>query len=295
MTISAAQVKELRERTGSGMMECKRALVEAQGNIEIAVKLLRQAGLAQADKKAGRIAAEGRITIANSGDGNSAAMVEINSETDFVAQDANFVGFATAVARRVVDSCPADLKILADMPLQDGDDATMNDARHALIAKIGENINVRRFVEFNAGTDVLAWYLHGARIGVLVHMQGGSQQLARDVAMHIAASRPICVRPEDVPEQLVAKEKEIFAAQAEASGKPAAIVEKMVNGRIKKYLREVALLGQPFVRDANITVAKMLQDAGAKVIRFQRFELGEGIEKKTQDFAQEVMAQVQGD
>jgi elongation factor Ts len=292
MEITAALVKELRERTGSGMMECKKALVEANGDIDAAADAMRKAGLAKADKKASRIAAEGLVVIQPSPDGKQAAMVEVNSETDFVSKGDDFKGFATAVAQQVLAGKPKDLESLLEMPLKAGDPASVNTARQSLVAKIGENINVRRFVRYET-QGALGIYLHpGSRIGVLVELQGGDAALAKDIAMHVAANKPVCVASADVPAELVAKEREIFTAQAAESGKPAAIIEKMVEGRIKKFLAEVALLGQPFVKNPDITVEKLLQERSAKVIRFQRFEVGEGIEKKTENFAAEVMAQV---
>ena len=293
MEITAALVKELRERTGSGMMECKRALVEANGDIDAAADAMRKAGLAKADKKASRVAAEGLVVIQPSSDGKQAAMVEINSETDFVSKGDDFKGFATAVAGQVLTGKPKDADALLEMPLKAGDPVSVNTTRQSLVAKLGENIAVRRFVRYET-QGVLGIYLHGSRIGVLVELQGGDAALAKDIAMHVAANKPVCVAGADVPAELVAKEKEIFTAQAAESGKPAAIVEKMVEGRIKKFLAEVALLGQPFVKNPDITVEKLLQEHSAKVIRFQRFEVGEGIEKKTENFAEEVMAQVRG-
>ena len=293
MDITAALVKELRERTGSGMMECKKALVETHGDIDAAADAMRKSGLAKADKKASRVAAEGLVVIQSSADGKQAAMVEINSETDFVSKADDFKGFATAVAQQILSGKPKDLESLLEMPLKAGDPASVNTGRQALVAKIGENIAVRRFVRYET-QGVLGAYLHGSRIGVLVELQGGDVALAKDIAMHVAANKPVCVAGADVPAELVAKEKEIFTAQAAESGKPAAIIEKMVEGRIKKFLAEVALLGQPFVKNPDITVEKLLQERNAKVIRFQRFEVGEGIEKKTENFAAEVMAQVRG-
>jgi elongation factor Ts len=292
MSISATQVKELRERTGSGMMECKKALVDAGGDMEAAVEILRKSGLAKADKKAGRVAAEGLIIIELSDDHKRAAVVEVNCETDFVAKKEEFQGFANKVAQRVLKSGPVTLEGLLEMPLEDGG-ASVDDARKELIAKLGENMNVRRFtlVETN-GT--LGAYLHGTRIGVLVEMKGGNEDLARDIAMHVAASRPVCVSEDEVSAEMIDKEREIFAAQAEQSGKPADIIAKMVEGRIKKFLAEVTLLGQPFVKDPETTVSKLLGKAGATVLSFQRMELGEGIEKKTENFAEEVMAQARG-
>jgi len=293
MAISAAQVKELRQRTGCGMMECKNALVEAGGDMEAAAEALRKSGLAKADKKAGRVAAEGVVVVEVSDDARTAVMVEVNSETDFVAKKDEFQNFAKAVATRVMNDAPADLPALLAMPLADSG-ASIEEARRGLVATIGENINVRRFVRREAGAGSLSSYLHGGRIGVLVEVQGGDPELAKDVAMHIAASRPVCVDESGVPQEMLDKEKEIFAAQAAASGKPADIIEKMVSGRIRKFLAEVTLLGQPFVKDPDQSVGKLLKAAGATVCTFDRMELGEGVEKKTENFADEVMAQVRG-
>ncbi len=293
MAITAALVKELRERTGAGMMECKKALVETDGDIDAAIEHLRKSGQAKADKKAGRTAAEGRVVVAASADGKTAAIVEVNCETDFVAGDDNFTGFAEAVAQRVLGSRPADVAALAELALADGEATTVEEARKSLIAKIGENIGVRRF-SIVEGAERLGVYLHGTRIGVVVSMDGGDDELAKDVAMHVAASRPLCVNESEVPAETLAKEKEIFTAQAAESGKPPEIVEKMVLGRINKYLKEVTLLGQPFIKDPDTTVEKLLAKAGASVKGFVRFEVGEGIEKKADNFVDEVMSQVRG-
>ena len=295
MSIIAAQVKELRERTGSGMMECKKALVDAGGDLDAAAEALRKAGMAKADKKAGRIAAEGLISIEVSDDGGSAAMVEVNCETDFVARKEDFQDFAAAIARRVLSDNPADIDSLLALPLKDGDATSIEDARKALIASIGENITVRRFVRME-GAEMIASYRHGVRIGVLVEVSGGDAALGKDLSMHIAAHdpRPICVSEDQVPEDMVAKERDIFTAQARESGKPENIIEKMIEGRIRKYLGEITLLGQSFVKDPDQTVGKLLDAAGARVVGFERMELGEGIEKKTENFADEVMAQVKG-
>jgi elongation factor Ts len=294
MAITAAQVKELRERTGSGMMECKKALVDAGGDMDAAIEMLRKTGLAKADKKAGRVAAEGLIAIGMSEDGRSATLVEVNCETDFVAKKAEFQEFANAIAQRILAGKPADIEALLAMPLRDGEDSSIELARKSLIASIGENINVRRFDRREATKGILAHYQHGVRIGVLVELQGGDAELARDIAMHIAASKPQCVTEAEVPGDLIEKEREIFAAQAETSGKPANIIEKMVDGRIRKFLAEITLVGQPFVKDPDQTVGQLLKSAGASVIGFARMELGEGIEKKSENFADEVMAQVKG-
>jgi elongation factor Ts len=294
MAITAAQVKELRERTGSGMMECKKALVDAAGDMDAAIEALRKTGLAKADKKAGRVAAEGLIAVGISEDGRSATLVEVNCETDFVARKTEFQDFANAIAHRIIAGKPADIEALLAMPLRDGEETGIELARKSLIASIGENINLRRFVRRDATKGTLAHYQHGVRIGVLVEQQGGDAGLARDIAMHIAASRPQYVSEAEVPGEVIEKEREIFSAQAQASGKPANIIEKMVDGRIRKFLAEITLVGQPFVKDPDRTVGQLLKDAGASVTGFERMELGEGIEKKTENFADEVMAQAKG-
>ncbi|HEV2112291.1 MAG TPA: translation elongation factor Ts [Gammaproteobacteria bacterium] len=286
MTISASMVKELRERTGAGMMECKKALTESSGDLDLAVENMRKAGLAKADKKAGRVAAEGRIAVEQAS--NAVAMVEVNCETDFVANGDEFGGFAAGVAKAVLDSAPASLEALNDAKLGG---ESVDTTRRNLIAKIGENIAVRRMERFETKGGVLGAYVHGTYIGVIVELKGGDAALAKDIAMHVAASRPLCVKPEQVPTELLDKEREIIRAQSADSGKPAAIVDKMVEGRLKKYLAEVTLLGQPFIKDPDLTVEKLLAKSGAEALRFVRFEVGEGIEKKQEDFAAEVMAQ----
>lgn len=294
MAITAAQVKELRERTGSGMMECKKALVDAGGDMDAAIEMLRKTGLAKADKKAGRVAAEGLIAVGVSEDGRSATLVEVNCETDFVARKAEFQEFANAIAHRILAGKPADIEALMDMPLHDDEQTSIELARKSLIASIGENINVRRYTRLDATKGILAHYQHGVRIGVLVELEGGDAELARDIAMHIAASKPQCVAEADVPGEVLQKEREIFSAQAETSGKPANIIEKMVDGRIRKFLAEITLVGQPFVKDPDQTVGQLLKSADAGVVDFARMELGEGIEKKAENFADEVMSQVKG-
>ena len=289
MAITAALVKELRERTGAGMMECKKMLTETDGDIDLAIEELRKRGAAQADKKAGRIAAEG--TIVTLVDGDKAATVEVNCETDFVAKDENFVGFANAVAATVLANEPADVEALAALSIEGGD-STVEEARQGLIAKIGENISLRRFEVVTAQDgETLGAYQHGNKIAVLVRLNGGDQDLAKDVAMHVAASKPVCISADDVPAELLEKEREIFAAQAAESGKPAEIMEKMVEGRIRKYLNEVTLLGQAFVKDPDQSVEKLLRSNSATALQFVRYEVGEGIEKKEDDFVSEVMAQ----
>jgi len=292
MAITAALVKELRERTGAGMMECKKALVETDGDIDAAIEHMRKTGLAKADKKAGRTAAEGQVVIKTSGDGKRAAIVEVNCETDFVTKGDDFQNFADEVAQLALDQGIGNIDDLLNAKMASGE--TVAEACKALIAKIGENMNVRRVELLETTGGLLESYLHGTRIGVVVELEGGDAELARDLAMHIAASRPQCVAEADVSSDLVEKEKKIFAAQAAESGKPPEIVEKMVEGRVKKFLKEITLVGQPFVKDPDMTVEKLLKDKGSRVVRFVRFEVGEGIEKKVENFADEVMAQVKG-
>lgn len=289
MSISASMVKELRERTGAGMMECKKALVETDGDTDAAAELLRKSGQAKADKKAGRVAADGRVAIAADDDG--AAIVEVNSETDFVAKDENFVAFVESVAAAARSGKSDDVEALNAVALADG--RTVEQARTELVAKVGENISVRRVAQI-AAPDQMGSYVHNARIGAIVALTGGDSGLARDVAMHISASNPLCIDESGVPAETLERERRIFTEQAEESGKPAEIVEKMVTGRIGKFLKEITLLGQPFVKDPDLTVGKLLKDAGATVSAFVRYEVGEGIQKKEENFAEEVMKQVTG-
>ncbi len=288
MAITASLVKELRERTGSGMMECKKALVETDGDIDAAAELMRKSGAAKADKKAGRVAADGAVKVTVSDDGKSAVILEINSETDFVAKDDNFQAFADDVLATVAQQKPASVESLSTMTMSNGQ--SVEQARQALIAKVGENIQVRRF-EMVESENSIASYLHGARIGVLVDSSADSS-LARDIAMHIAAVNPQFVDRDAVPAEFVEKEKSILIAQAESSGKPAEIIEKMIQGRLDKFLAEVTLLGQPFVKDPEQKIEKLLATAGASVTGFIRYEVGEGIEKKVEDFAAEVASQL---
>jgi elongation factor Ts len=290
MSISAAQVKELRERTGAGMMECKRALVETGGDIEAAIDHMRKQGLAKADKKAGRIAAEGLVVVTTSSDLRHAAVVEVNCETDFVAGGDEFRNFAQRVARLVLETAPADMAALLASPMEG---ATVDERRRHLVAKLGENIGVRRF-ELLASDGIIGTYVHGTRIGVLVDLAGGDESLARDLAMHVAASRPQYVDEGGIPADFLAKEREILFEQARAEGKPADIVARMVEGRLRKQLAEITLIGQPFIKDPDTSVGKLLAGHKAAVRRFIRFEVGEGIEKKADNFVEEVMAQVRG-
>lgn len=287
MEITAAMVKELRERSGVGMMECKKALVEAVGDIELAIENMRKSGAAKAAKKAGRIAAEGAIVTASNA--THAVLVEVNSETDFAANDDNFKGFAAAVAETALRAGVSDIATLRETAGAAGE--SLEQLRAGLVAKIGENIEIRRFAVLAADGGLVQSYLHGKRIGVLVAMQGGNVELARDIAMHIAASNPVCVSEAEMPAEVLAKEREIHLAQAAQSGKSADIVEKMVVGRLKKFIAETTLLGQNFVKDPDQTVEKLLKAAGATVTRFARYEVGEGIDKKEDNFVEEVMAQ----
>ncbi len=293
MTISANQVKELRERTGAGMMECKKALLTANGDIEAAIEAMRKSGMAKAAKKAGRITAEGIIEVKISTDGLWAAMVEINCETDFVGRDANFRNFAIEVANCVLINKVTDLNTLATTPLTAANSQTVEQVRQELINKLGENIQVRRIALLNA-TGRIGGYTHGGRIGVIVALDVPQAELAKDLAMHIAAANPATIDPKDVSADLIAKEKEIFIAQSADSGKPTEIIEKMVAGRISKFLNEVSLLGQPFVKEPSKTVAALLKEGKGTVTAFARFEVGEGIEKPVEDFAEAVKSQISG-
>jgi elongation factor Ts len=291
-TISAAMVKELRERTSSGMMECKKALVEANGDMELAIENMRKSGLAKADKKSGRIAAEGIIGVKVSEDGKTVGMVDVNCETDFVAKAEDFVGFVHNITTAILKSDVNSDDDLMALKLADGQ--TVDETRRNLIAKLGENITIRRFQKYSTETGGTACYLHGNKIGVIVELTASNPELGKDIAMHIAASKPICVSEDQVSAEIIEKEKEIFRAQAAESGKPADIIEKMIVGRISKFFAEITLLGQPFIKDDKLTVGKLVASKDNNVLRFTRFEVGEGIEKKEENFAEEVMAQVRG-
>ncbi len=292
MKVSAAMVKELRERTSLGMLECKKALTETGGDIDAAVELLRKSGQAKADKKAGRIAAEGRIVQLISDDRKTAAIVEVNCETDFVANGDEFGEFVALIAQRVIADKPADVDALVQLAFDSG--KSIEERRKEMVTKLGENISVRRFDRFDSDGGQIDGYMHGVRIGVLVDVVPGNSTLGKDIAMHIAGTAvpPIAITEDDVDQSILAKEKEIFEAQAAESGKPAEIIEKMVAGRIRKFLSEVTLLGQPFVKDPDLSVAKLLDKSNSCVKQFIRFEVGEGIEKKIENFADEVAAQV---
>jgi len=291
MSISASMVKELRERTGAGMMECKKALVETGGDMDRAIELLRKSGQAKADKRSGRIAADGRIVVAT--DGNKAVIAEINSETDFVAKDENFIAFVDSVAATALASNAEDVKALLAESRADG--KTIEAARTELVNKVGENISVRRFARVDAA-EQLGSYTHGARIGAVVSLSGGDAELARNIAMHVAATNPVCIDEAGVPAETLESERRIITEQAaeqgQKSGKPPEIIEKMVGGRMAKFLKEITLLGQPFVRDPDVSVGELLKAAGAQVKEFIRYEVGEGIEKKQENFAEEVMSQI---
>lgn len=295
MTITTAMIKELRERTGAGMMDCKKALTEADGNMDLAIENLRKKGAATAQKKAGRIAAEGIIVSVQNQ--SASVLVEINSETDFVAKDASFQAFSNHVAQALINAPANALEhdVLASITLENGESIEV--ARQELITKIGENISVRRFARIETDDGVIGSYLHGARIGVLVKLNAEApakdqvKALSHDIAMHTAASKPLCISEADMDPDLLTKEKEIFIAQAKESGKPADIVEKMVAGQIKKFLKENTLLGQPFVKNPEQTVGDLTKAAGVTITKMVRFEVGEGIEKRSDDFVAEVMAQ----
>ena len=289
-TISAGLVMQLRERTGAGMMECKKFLIATNGDIEAAITEMRKAGQAKADKKADRVAAEGIVIIARSADERTAVMLEINSETDFVARDENFTDFANKVAEAALNSSVTDISALSNLTLPAG--ITVEQARQELVAKIGENIKLRRLERMHCDGGVVGYYLHGSRIGVMVALKNGDEALAKDIAMHIAASKPIVVNRDQVSAEAIENEREIFTAQAKESGKPQEIIDKMIEGRINKFIDEVSLLGQPYVKDPNTKVGQLLKEKSAEVISFVRYEVGEGIEKKEDNFVEEVMAQV---
>ncbi|MCH1476650.1 MAG: translation elongation factor Ts [Arenicellales bacterium] len=290
--ITAGQVKELRERTGAGMMDCKKALGETNGDLDEAIALLRKKGAASAEKKAGRIAAEGVVQLLISEDASRGTLLEVNCETDFVAKDDSFNSFVAALTQLIVDQNPADVESLSALIMDSG--ASVEAERQELIAKIGENISIRRFETLVSGSGQISGYMHGTRIGVLVSASGAAE-LGRDLAMHIAASRPVCIGEADMPSDVLTREREIYTAQAAESGKSPEIVEKMVDGRVKKFLKENTLLGQPFVKNPDISVAELLSQGNASMDGMLRFEVGEGLEKKVDDFVAEVMAQAKAE
>ena len=287
-SITAGMVKELRERTGLGMMDCKKALSDADGNMEKAIEDLRKASGLKAAKKASRVAAEGVVMTKVAEDGNYGVIIEVNSETDFVARDDNFLSFAEQALVSSFEASQASVEELLETGLEE--------SRQALVQKIGENVNLRRLKRLNfenANQGIVESYVHNnSKIGVLISLKGGDEALAKDVAMHIAAVNPMVVRPEDVPEEILTKESEIFSAQARESGKPEEIVEKMISGRLRKFVAEVSLLEQQFVKDPEIKICDLLKEVGADVVQFVRYEVGEGIEKEEGDFAAEVAAQL---
>ena len=289
MKITASLVKELRERTGAGMMDCKSALNDVDGDIESAIEVMRKSGAAKAAKKAGRIAAEGVISIKQKE--SEIVILEINCETDFVAKDENFLSFTDEILNVIMSQ---DVNSIDNLLQKNIKEQTVEEKMQQLVTKIGEKISIRRFEKIKIDKQV-GTYLHGKRIGVIVEMDGGDENLAKDVAMHIAASKPLYINEEEVSQEVLAKEKEIYSAQAQESGKPNNIIEKMVEGKLKKFIKEITLIGQPFVKDSELSVEKVLQTANAKVLSFIRYEVGEGIEKRTDNFAEEVMSQAKGD
>jgi elongation factor Ts len=289
-TIDASSVMELRRLTGAGMMDCKKFLVAAKGDMELAITEMRKAGQGKADKKRDRVAAEGVIVIASSPSLKDAVMVEVNSETDFVARDDNFTTFTNHVAKTALQSSFADVDALSNATIADAG-MTIETARQELVAKIGENIQIRRFARVSSD-DVVGCYLHGNRIGVVVALKGGDEALAKNIAMHIAAAKPLFVSSDEISIDLINSEREIFQAQALESGKPQDIIDRMIEGRISKFRDEISLLGQPYVKDPNKKISQLLKEHHAEVISFDRFEVGEGIEKKEDNFVEEVMAQV---
>ena len=290
MYITASMVKELRDRTGAGMMECKKSLVEVNGDIDAAIELLRTSGQAKAEKKASRVAADGRVAIKSNT--SEAVIIEINSETDFVAKDENFINFSDSVANLLLEKDVESIEQLSELVLSDS--KTVEEARTELISKVGENISIRRFNKISDSVN-LGIYSHGSRIGSIVSLSGGSENLAKDIAMHIAASNPICIDVNGVPSDLIEREKRIYNEQALSSGKPPEIIEKMVQGKMSKYLKGITLLGQSFVKDPDISIENLLKNSNAVVTDFIRYEVGEGIEKKEENFADEVMKQIKGD
>ena len=290
MAITAALVKELRERSGAGMMDCKKALTETNGDLELALEELRKKGMAKADKKAGRVAADGVIVIESNDDNTVSAIVEVNCETDFVAKGDEFQAFAKRIAEVALADQPADIDALMALNFADGE--TIDDKRRALIAKIGENMSVRRFEIVTAAEgSTNGFYQHGTNMAVVVNMTGGNADLAKDIGMHVVATNPAALDESGVSQEMLDKEKEIFTAQAKESGKPDEIIAKMIDGRMKKFLKEITLVNQPFVKNPDITVAQLLKDGSATVNAFVRYEVGEGIEVEETDFAAEVAAQ----
>ena len=291
MAITAALVKELRDRTGAGMMDCKKALVETNADLEAAIDLMRASGAAKAAKKAGRVASEGLVNVTISDDNKQAAILEVNSETDFVTKGSAFFDFVDSLGRLALKNKPESVESFLGQKLDSGE--TVDEARENIIAKIGENISVRRVQIISTETGILGAYKHGDRIAVLTVLTSQDSALAKDVAMHIAASRPECISEDQLSEELLEREKAIFIEQARESGKPDNIIEKMIVGRMKKFVNEVTLYGQSFVKDPDVTVGELVKSNNSKVESFVRYEVGEGIEKKEDNFVEEVMAQAQ--
>ena len=292
MAITAALVKDLRERTGAGMMDCKKALSETNGDMEAAIDLMRTSGAAKAAKKSGRVAAEGLVKVNISDDNKTATILEVNSETDFVTKSDDFIGFVNTLGALALKTTPANIEEFMTQTLENGD--SLEKAREDIVAKVGENVLIRRVETITTDSGVIGAYKHGERIAVLSVLEGGDEALAKDVAMHVAATRPECVSEEQLDPELLEREKAIFVEQARESGKPDNIIEKMIGGRMKKFVNEVTLYGQAFVKDPDTTVGALAKANNAKVISFIRYEVGEGIEKKEENFADEVAAQMKG-
>ncbi|CAB5502695.1 Translation elongation factor Ts [uncultured Gammaproteobacteria bacterium] len=292
MAITVLMVKELRERTGAGMMDCKKALSETNGDMEAAIDLMRTSGAAKAAKKSGRIAAEGLVKVNVSTDGKTATILEVNSETDFVTKGDVFIGFVDALGELALKTTPANIEAFLAQTMENGD--SLEKAREDIVASTGENVTIRRVATVNANDGVIGVYKHGERIAVLSVLEGGDEDLAKDIAMHIAASKPECISEDELSADILEREKAIFVEQARESGKPDNIIEKMIGGRMKKFINEVTLSGQAFVKDPDTTVGALVKSKGATIKSFVRFEVGEGIEKKEENFADEVMAQIKG-
>ena len=292
MAITAALVKDLRERTGAGMMDCKRALTETNGDMEAAIDLMRTSGAAKAAKKSGRVAAEGLVKVNISDDNKTATILEVNSETDFVTKGDDFINFVNTLGELALKTKPADIEEFLTQTLDNGD--SLDKAREDIVAKVGENVSIRRVITVTVDSGVIGAYKHGERIAVLAVLEGGDEALAKDIAMHVAATRPECVTEDQLDAALLEREKAIFVEQARESGKPDNIIEKMIGGRMKKFVNEVTLYGQAFVKDPDTTVGALTKANDAEVVSFIRYEVGEGIEKKEENFADEVAAQMKG-
>ncbi len=291
MAITAALVKELRERTGAGMMDCKQALTQTNGDMEAAIDLMRASGAAKAAKKSGRIAAEGLVKVNISNDGKTATILEVNSETDFVTKGDAFINFVNTLGALALKTTPANINEFLTQTLDNGD--SLEKARENIVANVGENVAIRRVQTLSVDTGIIGAYKHGERIAVLSVLNGGDRTLAKDIAMHIAASKPECITEDELSADILERERAIFIKQAKESGKPDNIIEKMIIGRMKKFVNEVTLYGQAFVKDPDTTVGKLVKSNNAEVKSFVRFEVGEGIDKQEESFADKVMAQAQ--